>query len=267
MKGLLFFLVLFFALCYSTDVYLTAYSAPSCDAATSYAVLKFNLTSGSCFNSDAGGGLLLNTDGSVSFFSSTKCSGNLSFSVASGSACTNGNFSDYQSYSQIVPSGVYIQLDSYQNQNCSTPVNHYSTYVLNATCFPANSTSFSYVAISASNIVFYYYSSSTRCSGIRFSTNFVSGCNAIGKSFLNIGVQNLPVLTTTGSSVTGTSVTGSSVTGTSVTESSVTGSSVTGSSSTTGASGSTTGSSSSNDSNVFYPSLFLLVSLFLTSLF
>jgi len=273
MKGLLLVFSLFFALCYSTNVYLTAYSAPSCDAATGYAVLKFNLTSGSCFNSSYGG-LLLNAHGSVSFFSSANCSGNVSFSVASGSACTNGTFRSYQSFSQIVPPGVYIQLDPYQNQNCSTPVNPYNLYTLNATCSPiSSSTSFSYVAISASNIVFYYYSGSARCSGTSFSNNYVPGCNTFpGGTYVYVGVQNLPVLTTTGSSVTGssvtgTSVTGTSVTGTSVTGTSVTGTSVTGSSSTTGASGSTTGSSSSNDSNVFYPSLFLLVSLFLTSLF
>jgi hypothetical protein len=262
MKGLLFFLVLFFALCYSTDVYLAAYSAPSCDAAIGYAVFKFALTSGSCFNNGSGG-LLLNTDGSVSFFSNTNCSGNVAFSVASGSACANGTFRSYQSLSQMIPSGVYIQTDSYQN--CSTPTYPYNTYVLNATCFFASSnSSFSYVAVSASNITLYYYASSTSCSGTPVPTNLVAGCNSFsGGTYFYFGVQKLPVpITSTGSSVTGTSVTGSSVTGTSVT-----GSSVTGSSSTTGASGSTTGSSSSNDSNVFYPSLFLLVSLFLTSLF
>jgi len=295
MKGLLLVFSLFFALCYSTNVYLTAYSAPSCDAATGYAVLKFNLTSGSCFNSGSGG-LLLNTDGSVSFFSNANCSGNLTFSVASGSACANGTFGNYQSFSQMVTPGVYIQTDLYQNQNCSTPTYPFKTYFLNGTCFSVNSTySFSYVAAPAPNITYYYFISAT-CSSSFSLINFVPGCNAVGKSFLNIGIQDLPVLTTTGSSVTGssvtgstvtggsvtgtsvtgssvtgssvtgTSITGSSVTGSSVTGTSVTGSSVTGSSSTTGA-GSTTGSSSSNDSNVFYPSLFLLVSLFLTSLF
>jgi len=262
MKGLLFFLVLFFALCYSTDVYLTAYSAPSCDAATGYIVLKFALTSGSCFNSDAGGGLLLNTDGSVSFFSSTNCSGNLSFSVASGSACTNGTFSGSQSFSQIVPSGVYILFDEYQNQNCSTPTYPYSTYALNGTCSPVSTTppvsSAFFFAAPAPNFTIYYYASSLHCSGSSISLNLVPGCNTFSGTYVNLGIQNLPApITSTGTSVTGTSVTGTSVTGTSVT----------GSSSTTGASGSTTGSRSSNDSNVFYPSLFLLVSLFLTSLF
>jgi len=266
MKGLLFFLVLFFALCYSTDVYLTAYYAPSCDAATGYAVLKFALTSGSCFNSGYGG-LLLNTGGSVSFFSSANCSGNVTFSVASGSACANGTFGGYQSFSQMVPSGVYIQTDLYQNQNCSTPTYPFNTYLPNATnCVPVPNfpgASVSYVAAPAPNVTQYFYARSTTCSSPKPTTTIlVPGCNTAttpsGNIYFNIDIQNLPVsITSTGTSVTGTSVTGTSVTGTSVT----------GSSSTTGASGSTTGSSPSNDSNVFYPSLFLLVSLFLTSLF
>jgi len=248
MKGLLFFLVLFFALCYSTDVYLAAYNAPSCGAAAGYAVLKFALTSGSCFNGGSSGGLLLNTDGSVSFFSSTNCSGNVTFSVASGSACTNGNFSGSQSFSQMVPSGVYILNDEYQNQNCSTPTYPYSTYVLNGTCLPVSTTppvsSASFIAAPAPNLTVYYYSGSLRCSGSSLSLNLVPGCNNLPNNvYVNVGIQNLPVpITSTGSSATG-------------------------SSSTTGASGSTTGSRSSNDSNMFYPSLFLLVSLFLTSLF
>jgi len=233
MKGLLLVFSLFFALCYSTNVYLTAYSAPSCDAATGYAVLKFNLTSGSCFNSGSGG-LLLNTDGSVSFFSNANCSGNLTFSVASGSACANGTFGNYQSFSQMVTPGVYIQTDLYQNQNCSTPTYPFKTYFLNGTCFSVNSTySFSYVAAPAPNITYYYFISAT-CSSSFSLINFVPGCNAVGKSFLNIGIQDLPVLTTTGattgSSVTGTSVTGSSVTGSSSTTGATTGSSVTGTS-------------------------------------
>jgi len=288
-------LFFFFALCYSTDIYLAAYYAPSCDAATGYAVLKFALTSGSCFNSGSGG-LLLNTGGSVSFFSSANCSGNVSFSVASGSACANGTFSGYQSFSQMVPSGVYIQTDLYQNQNCSTPTYPFNTYLPNATnCLSVSFTlsSISFVATPAPNVTLYYYTNSKTCSSPKPTTTIlVPGCNTVrqfgsGIVYLNIGIQDFPVPTTTGgsvtgssitgssitgssitgSSVTGTSITGTSVTGTSVTGTSITGTSVTGSSSTTGASGSTTGSSSSNDSNVFYPSLFLLVSLFLTSLF
>jgi len=176
MKGLLFFLLLFFALCYSTNVYLTGYNAPSCGNTTGSAVLKFNLTSGSCFNSGSGG-LLLNTHGSVSFFSNANCSGNVTFSVASGSACVNGTFGSYQSFSQMVTPGVYIQDDQYQDSKCITPTHPFNTYLPNATnCLSVSFTlsSISFVATPAPNVTLYYYTNSKTCSSPKPTTTILA---------------------------------------------------------------------------------------------
>jgi len=284
MKGIFLFLALFFSLCYSTDVYLTAYYTSSCGGSPNYAVLKLGLTSGSCYNGSVFGAIL-NADSSVSFYSFTNCSGNATFSVLTGNVCTNGTIHSYQSFTQMVPSGVYIQEDQYQDANCSLPYVPFNTFLPNGTnCVPAGTTpgsgSVSVIASPSPNatVTLTVYSKPS-CTGSTTPLSLVPGCNPVpGNGYFNIGLKNLPVpITTTGSSVTGSSVTGSSVTGASVTGSSMTGSSVTGASvtgssmtgsSVTGSSGSTTQSSSpSSDSTVLYPSLFLLVSLFLTFFF
>jgi len=275
MKGVVLFLVLFFALCSSTTVYLTSYYTSNCASSSGYSVTQFSLTTGQCLQvSFTNTSYLLNGDGSVSYFANVACNGSDVYSIPSGGACVNTNSTNPVSVAQTATSGSYIEFEPYSDSNCTNPKYPFTIYFPSNVCISRITSSFIY-SLNGNNVSLQLFSSSN-CTGTSINSSFPFGCNPNSNGAFYYNSSALTPSTSgtiTGSSITGSPVTGSSVTGfmtgSSITGSSVTGSSVTGTS-VTGSmtSQSTTGSSPSSNSNLFYPSILILViSLFLASLF